>query len=373
MSKNHTDALSTETMPLRRSLRLRQKNAPRHAELNVDSNHPDPEIPSKHKIEDVNYDHPDPELPSKHNIDDVNYDHPDPELPSKHNLDDPDLSMNDVRRGDYRANCLRPNGICFRLPSDTLPHQVALLTNDILAGAPRPLVETGAMMRELDALGTYGCSEAAVQQCLFKGLFPMTLPPQLSTSYQRIIARHLIPAHPDAPCFLPLPRPDVLYGYNNLNAFTEAQQTTLNRVQPESWSYAQATLEASFPFFIVELKAAAGTGGNLWDAINQCAGGAAGCLQALGQLNTALDAAGCRGLLINVCYGLVIDNNLGQLYASWKDGSSVFYMQRVASFLLSDAQHFSHLCACVAAILRWGGIVRLRDIRVAADYIRGQR
>ncbi|KAK0656642.1 hypothetical protein B0T16DRAFT_385320 [Cercophora newfieldiana] len=83
----------------------------------------------------------------------------------------------------------------------------------------------------------------------------------------------------------------------------------------------------------------------------------------------------CQGRIPNVCYSLSIDNNLGQLYASWKaeeDGSTV-YMQRVASFLLSDTEHFARLYACVASILKWGATTRLQDIRVAADNIGGER
>jgi len=313
----------------------------------------------------------------QHNLNDLDPDYyPDLDLPNKHNLDDDlDLNMNDVRRRDYRANCLGPNGIYFQHPSDTLPHQVALLTDQVLTPLrPHPPAMLADMMHELDVLGTQGCSEASIQQCLFRCLFPTTLPLELSTSYQGTIARHLIPACPDAPYALPLPRPDILYGYNTWKAFTKAQQTILNRIHPENWSYAQATPEVSFPFFSVEFKAAAGTGGNLWDAANQCAGGAAACLQALGQLNTALGAAGCQGLLPSLHYSLAIDNNLGQLYASWKnDGYLIFNSQRVASFLLSDVQHFSRLCACVAAILEWGATTRLQDICVAADYIWGAK
>ncbi|KAK3366720.1 hypothetical protein B0T24DRAFT_367222 [Lasiosphaeria ovina] len=181
-----------------------------------------------------------------------------------------------------------------------------------------------------------------------------------------------MPACPAAPCTLPLVHPDLPYGYSEWMAFTNAQQTTLGHLHPVNWLYAQAAPGVYFPFFVVELKAAAGTGGTLWDAANQCAGGAAACLQALDQLNTALGAAGGQGRIPNLCYSLAIDNNLGQLYAWWKDGST-FHIQRVASYLLSDAQHFARLCACVAAILEWGATARLRDIRLAVDYIGGQR
>ncbi|KAK4445227.1 hypothetical protein QBC34DRAFT_307253 [Podospora aff. communis PSN243] len=280
--------------------------------------------------------------------------------------------MNDVRRRDYRANCLGPNGIYFQLPSDTLPHQVALLTDRVLTLAPHSPAMLAVMMHELDTLSTHGCSEASLQQCLIKCLFPTTLPLELSTSYQGTIARHLIPACPDAPYTLPLPRPDILYGYNTWKAFTKAQQAILNRIHPENWSYAQATSEVSFPFFAVELKAAAGTGGNLWDAANQCAGGAVACLRAVEQLNIALGAAGRQGGIPSLCYSLAIDNNVGQLYASWKNADLSFNIQRVASFLLSDVQHLSRLCACVAAILEWGAATRLQDICVAADSMGGQ-
>ncbi|KAK5656674.1 hypothetical protein OQA88_4654 [Cercophora sp. LCS_1] len=277
------------------------------------------------------------------------------------NLDKLDLDMNDVRSGGYRNNCLNANGIYFRLPSDALPQTVALHTNQILAAAPRPSLMLATVILELDSLSTHGCSEASIIHCL-SGFFPRL--PDLDASHQRAMARHLLPACDDT-LSLPQPAPDLLYGYS-LRTFTKAQQVALRHIHPEIWSYGQATPEVSFPFFVVELKAAAGTGGSLWDASNQCAGGSAACLQALDQLNTALDDIGCQERIPNLCYSLALDNNLGQLYVSWKDGD--FYIQRVSSFLLSDAQHFARLHACVAAIAEWGA-TRLQDIHAAADHI----
>ena len=307
----------------------------------------------------------------KHQGDNPGYFDP---VPDKHNLDTLDLDMNDVWSGGYRVNCLEPNNIYFRLPSSTLPHTVALLTDQILTGAvaPDPLAILAAMMHKLDDLGTHGCSDVSVRLCL-DGLFPTTLPLGLRTCYQRGIARHLIPTCPDVSYTLPQPQPNLLYGYSIWTAFTQAQQTMLKHIHPKIPSYTQATPEVTFPFFVAEIKAAAGTGGSLWDAANQCAGGATACLQALDQLNTALSATACQGRIPNICYSLAIDNNLGQLYASWKgEDGSTFYIQRVASYLLSDAQHFARLYACVAAILKWGATTRLQDIRVAVDYIRGE-
>ena len=292
----------------------------------------------------------------------------------KHNLENLDLAMNDVRSGSYRVNCLKLNGIYFQLPSNPLPPAVALVTEQILtvaAATPPSLAMLAAMMDKLDELGTHGCTEMSIRLCL-DGLFATTtLPPGLRACHQRSIARHLVPDGPAGPA-LPQPQPDLLYGCCTWTAFTQAQQITLGHIHPSISSYAQANAEITFPFFVVELKAAAGTGGSLWDAANQCAGGAAACLRALDQLNTALGAVGCQRRIPNLCYSLAMDNNSGQLYVSSKaeDGSTV-YVQRVASYLLSDAEHFARLHACVAAILKWGATTRLQDIRAAADYMGG--
>lgn len=260
---------------------LNDLNYPRHKHSgNIDPvcNHPNTPVTStitiltstRHKHEDDNLD------PPRHEHQDDNPDYPDLDpVPDKHNLDDLDLDMNNVRSGSYRVNCLKPNGIYFQLPSDTLPHAVALLTNQILTVTPHPPAMLAAIMHELDDLGTYGCSEVSVQLCLFKDLFPTILPPELRACHQRAMARHPVPTYLDASYTLPLPHPDLLYGYSIWTAFTKAQQTAFERVHPENQSYIQATPEVSFPFFVVELKAAAGAGGNLWDAANQCAGGAA--------------------------------------------------------------------------------------------------
>jgi hypothetical protein len=392
--------MATEIM-LRRSLRLRRPNAalprttthddikpvnPVYAskhggDLDPVCDHPNTPVTStttistsaRHKHQNDNLDCPRHQclddinpIPSKHQVDDLN-------LPRrKHTTTDLDLDfdMASVRSIGYRINCLRPNGIHFHLPSDTLPHVVALITNQILTAAPHPPAMLVAMMDELERLSTCGGYELSLRNCFSRGLFPATLRPELCIQFEPFLPRHLIPTHPNAPYALPQPRPDLLYGYSIWTAFTETQQTTFQHLHPQNRSYAQAAFDLYFPFFVVELKAAAGTGGNLWDAANQCAGGATACLQAVHQLNTTLSAAGCQGSIPNLCYSLAIDNNLGQLYVSWKD-SLAFHTRRVASFLLSDPQHFGHLCACVAAILEWGATARLQDIRAAADYISG--
>lgn len=72
--------------------------------------------------------------------------------------------------------------------------------------------------------------------------------------------------------------------------------------------------------------------------------------------------------MTNLCYSLAIDNNLAQLYASWKHVTS-FYIQHVDSFLLSSPEHFARLHQRVTAILEWGRGQLLGDIRLALEYI----
>ncbi|KAK0725651.1 hypothetical protein B0H67DRAFT_551163 [Lasiosphaeris hirsuta] len=179
--------------------------------------------------------------------------------------------------------------------------------------------------------------------------------------------RHLLPSHPNTCNTISQPRPDLIYGYP-FKAFTQAQHTILQHFHPEIEFYSQANVDMWFAFFIVEFKAAAGTRGDLWVAANQCAGGSAACLQALNQPNLIIDEKTCFGLIANFCYSLAMDNNLGQLYVSWKDGD--FYrIQRVASFLLSDTEHLERLSRCVDSILEWGEIRRW-DIHTAVNNIK---
>ena len=149
-------------------------------------------------------------VPGKHQADGVNYPR------RKHTINDLDLDfdMADVRSIGYRINCLRPNGIHFHLPSDTLPHVVALLTNQILTVAPHPPAMLVAMMDELERLSTYGGYELSVRNCFSRGLFPAALRPELCTQFEPFLPLHLIPTHPNASYALPQPRPDLLYGYS---------------------------------------------------------------------------------------------------------------------------------------------------------------
>ncbi|KAK0725648.1 hypothetical protein B0H67DRAFT_659339 [Lasiosphaeris hirsuta] len=278
--------------------------------------------------------------------------------------------MTDVRSPAYRSGCLRHNGVCFEHPSNQLPSAVIIQTGQIFA--PRPTPTTGVMatmMYDLDTLSTLGCVESEVVHCFSQGhLFPTTLPSALYHYTDVNIGRHLLPSKPNAPCAIPQPRPNLIYGYPIHSAFTKTQRTTLDNLHPEISSYSQIQPDSKlcFPFFIVEFKAAGGTGGDLWVAANQCAGGSVACLLALEQLNLVVREKRTFREIPNFCYSLAIDNHFGQLYASWKDGD--YHIERVAAFSLSEPEHVRRLYYCIHGILEWG-VIRQGDIRTALNSI----
>ncbi|KAK0725647.1 hypothetical protein B0H67DRAFT_442980, partial [Lasiosphaeris hirsuta] len=258
-----------------------------------------------------------------------------------------------IRSPAYRFGVLEANNVYFEHPSNQLPDDVLFQTTRLFVPSSPPMPEVLAnLINELDRLCTYGGNESEVIQCFSAGpLFHDMLPRELCLRIDRKMKRHLIPSNPTAPYAIPQPRPDLMYGYP-LQAFTQKQQNILKNLHPEIPSYSEACPNLFFPFFIVEFKVTAGTRGDLWVAGNQCAGGSAACLQAVDQLNAVIREKRCFGEMPSFCYSLVLDNNLGQVYVSWKDED--YHIQKVASFLLSDPEALTRLFHCVENILEWG-------------------
>jgi len=302
------------------------------------------------------------------------------------NQDDDDDDMEGVKHPSYRINCLDSNHIVFQHPHEQLPDAVAAHVGQLASITPEmpglaPEIVAKAIY-DLDTLGM-GCNEIDVSSYLNTHLFPQGATTRFPTGSLLSVAgthmaRHLLPNLPTAmaPWAVTQPRPDLLYGYPKTPTFTSAQLITLQGLHRQIPAYAQASPGLWFPFFAVEFKAAAGTGGNLWVAANQCAGTSAACVQAVNQLNIGLGDVGCNGHVPDLCYSLAIDNSLAQLYVSWgvKDkGNLVVCIQRVGSFLLSSPKHFTRLHRWVTAILEWGQGGRLGNIQLALDYIRGEQ
>lgn len=80
-----------------------------------------------------------------------------------------------------------------------------------------------------------------------------------------------------------VPYPNMLYGYNRLEAFAQQQQTQLRFMGNEIIVNTQNLV---YPFFVIEFKAdGPGGSGSLWVATNQCLGGSASCVNIAERLN----------------------------------------------------------------------------------------
>ncbi|KAK3364986.1 hypothetical protein B0T24DRAFT_583659 [Lasiosphaeria ovina] len=283
--------------------------------------------------------------------------------------------MERVKDPDYHDD-LQLNYVFFRHPQEQPPNTVAAHVARISSKMPRlpklsPEIVAKAIY-ELDTLGL-GCNEGDIRKFCNTYLFPKGAGGRrLLSSENTNIARHLVPNNPVVRSVVSRPRPELLYGYPTTD-FAWDQSITLSNLHPQINNYAKAATKLFLPFFTVEFKAAAGTGGSLWVAANQCAGASAACIKAVNQVNTRLGDAGCIRRIHNVCYSLAIDNNLAQLFKKDKEGNLSFYIQRVDCFLLLNPEQFSRLHQWAMAILHWGQGERLRQIRFALDYIQSEQ
>ena len=275
-----------------------------------------------------------------------------------------------VRHAGYRMHCLEGNKIRFRHPSDPIPDNFATCVQQLVHNERGwTLDQYISAVHELDALGLQ-CYESQVASFFRKHIFVEGKAVGLKASVGMPMARHLLPRLPTAVFPVSQPRPDLVYGYATEPVFTSAQLLALQGLHEQIAFYAEGCLGLLFPFLTVDFKAAGGTGGDLWTAANQCAGASAACVQVVDQLNTVLGEVGCRRRVLSICYSLAVDNNLAQLYASWRDeNDKTTYIQRVDSFLLSNPENFAGLHHRVLAILAWGRGARLKNIRWGLDLI----
>lgn len=208
-----------------------------------------------------------------------------------------------VRNPRYRQNNLRFNHIHVRYATSPLPDILSGYIDSIRTPRDSPGLssdELNRAMYQVDVLAE-GCDKDQVTKFLNDTVFP---DPKADTTYgpttgltsnsSTLIAQHLVPTNPASPYQVTQPKPDKLYGYSERTiggAFTQPQllaQTMLHKRIPD---YPTATSRGlRFPFFAIECKAAGGTRGDLWVAANQCAGASSACLNAVNQLNTALEA-----------------------------------------------------------------------------------
>jgi hypothetical protein len=294
-------------------------------------------------------------------------------------------SIGSVHNPQYRRNNLGFNHI-YILDANSPPPDTISGHNDLIrAQRDSPGLsseELDKAMHRVDILAR-GCDEDDVARFLNKIIFPN---PETDTTYgpatglasnsNTLMARHLVPADPESPFRVTQPKPDRLYGYSGdpaeitiEGAFMQPQLLAQTMLHPQIPGYATTTSRGlQFPFLAIEFKAAGGTRGDLWVATNQCAGASAACLNAVERLNTSLREYSAQSV-DNLAYCIAVDNNVAQLYISWKEGDLNYYLQRVDAFLLSSPEHFKTFRNQVRNILDWGKDERLTRIGDALDII----
>ncbi|KAI0406291.1 hypothetical protein F4802DRAFT_109555 [Xylaria palmicola] len=292
---------------------------------------------------------------------------------------DDSSSIANVRHPSYRRDNLESNNIRILRSVIQLPIHISGHLCEMGKGedSPDPSSEKlQGYMQELSFLAD-GCTEADVECFLADAVFPNALDPTygrssgLEIAKSALMSSHLIPNNPDTPFRVTQPKPDVLYGYCNNIAFTEAQRQAQSSLYPRSARFAVATAQGlRFPFFTVEFKAAGGTRGDLWVAVNQCAGASSACLSIIARLNEALRKSGSKQRVDNVSYSVAVDNNTAQLYVAWKgDDDPKYHLQQVGTFVLSREEEFKSFRRQVRDIVHWGMGTRLAQIRDAMDSI----
>ncbi|KAH8889921.1 hypothetical protein GQ53DRAFT_184525 [Thozetella sp. PMI_491] len=286
-----------------------------------------------------------------------------------------------VRHPSYRRNNLTSNGIHIRLADTQLPDHISSHVEGLRAERDSP----GPTSQQIDGyihgleILAEGCNEADVEGFLEDAVFPKPLDliygraAGLESSKSSLMSAHLIPNNSESQFRVSGPKPDLLYGYSGAlrdGAFTQAQFLAQEGLHPRNPRFAEATTQGlRFPFFAIEIKAAGGTRGDLWVATNQCAGASSACLNAIDQLNALLRDHQSGQHVDSLSYSIAVDNNIAQLYISWKEDDLNYYLQRVDAFLLSRPEDFKSFRKQVRNILDWGKDTRLTQIKCALDTI----
>ncbi|KAF4595442.1 hypothetical protein GQ602_001055 [Ophiocordyceps camponoti-floridani] len=284
-----------------------------------------------------------------------------------------------VRRPVYRQHNLQLNNVSFNVPSAPLRNHVSSHVGSLLASrnsVPLSTTELNDTMRHLQNL-TEGCDEQEVSKFLDYSVFAYSkthrtqeTSPGLERAVDAPISRHLVPANRESPYRISQPKPDMLYGYsgNAGQAFTQPQLLAQTKIH-DNPDYAVATSRGlRFPFLAIEIKSSC-SGGSLWVAANQCAGASAACLNAVNQLNIALEACQSAHRVDDVSYAIAVDEKMAEIYISWIEDGAQYRLQEVDSFLLSRPREFQDFRCRVRYILDWGRDTRLRQIRDALDII----
>lgn len=267
----------------------------------------------------------------------------------------------------YRFLNLNVNNINIRPLREQFPSQIAELVSRMRGDrdSPGPSTEQLSDDAALNALWL-GASEPQVEAYFTNKIFPEPRSGGALYYSRRLpMARHTVP-NAGSQLKVSNPVPDMLYGYEVQGAFPQ-QQVQLISMGQEMLANSDGL---AYPFFVIEFKGDGSSGsGSLWVATNQCAGGAASCVNIAEQLNRRLKQ--CKSdkvhLINSAAFSIAMSGTEARLYVTWKHDEVQYYMANVENFLLHRPDHYQEFRKYVRNILDWGENERLAEIRSSLD------
>jgi hypothetical protein len=268
-----------------------------------------------------------------------------------------------VEDPSYRDMNLAENNIYLRPVYEEFPKDIACLISRIRKDRDSPGPSSDQLWQDTDLydLGV-GSAEPAVENYFKANIFPN---PKSSDSLKRIdknpMAKRTVP-DVGSKLKVSTPWPDMVYGYNRLEAFPQ-QQAQLRSMGTEMVANTQGLV---YPFFVIEFKAdGPGGSGSLWVATNQCLGGSASCVNVAESLNRRLRQ--CKSEKVqpidSAAFSIAMSGTEARLYVSWKHTELDYYLKHVDSFLLQKPRDHIEFRKHALNIIDWGKDERLNKIR----------
>jgi hypothetical protein len=282
----------------------------------------------------------------------------------------------DVTSSSYRTKVLQPNRIFigyYDTPEDILDTVSRIVHQE--RSSPE-LSDEEAIRITRVACDLVNEGEQNIIDALIPELFPQ---PQNNGAYSKLKRNAQLPFNSYAvpgesppeglqlyrPA-IPTPNPDVAYGYN-IDAFTKEQQMAQSIVNEKAnlSRLSETSKDLYWGWFVLEFKAQA-TGGTLWAATNQCAGGGSTCTNASSQLFSLARGEESRRT-DSISFSMAIDGQTASLYVHWHEEGKGFYLHQVEAYLLTKAEGITKIKRHAKNIAEWGLGVRLDTTKTALD------
>ncbi|KAF7861552.1 hypothetical protein EAF04_008114 [Stromatinia cepivora] len=274
-----------------------------------------------------------------------------------------------VEDPSYRRMNLGENNIYMRSSREQFPDHIANLVDHIYKDRDSPGPSSDQIWQDMSLENLeMGTGEPDVEDYFKNKIFDK---PEPLSNLKRIdknpMAKYNVP-NIGSKLKVSIPVPDMLYGYNSIEAFPlPQQQAQLRSMGNEIIANSQDLI---YPFFVIEFKAdGPGGSGSLWVATNQCLGGSVSCVNIAERLNRQLRQ--CKSDKVqpidSAAFSIAMSGTEARLYISWKHNELDYYMRKVKSFSLQEPEQYVEFRKHVRNIIDWGKDKRLKEIRKSLD------